>query len=404
MNAIEQGIEKTKSRGLVWAAVTRFVTVALFFDALAPLFPQIAASHSLSDNFFQALLGGCYIAFACSQLASVPVIRVIGLYRTSALSCIFLGLATALIFINENAHLFAAVFISMFAVNSIGSNATRVVLRDATSDDGYKRLLAWASGAVEIMQIAMPLVAGVLVAAFGWRWALVALVAPVVIAGVWIEIVGRGQLGREDRIRSDASTSSEGSSWKAVLARPAFIIPTLIAASFQVAFSPLSARLPFILSNEAELSPAMVGLVLSLASGVVALGFFVSGYLVAHLSSENLIQVGIALMTAGLAFMSVGYIWHVYYTISGIILLQAAFGFIITPCSGDALNTHGQHRPIASAVFGFVQPMAGGFSVAMTGVLGLPQIGGSIGLTVVSIGLIFITIIVARGQRQAKDH
>lgn len=174
------------SYSLMWAIMARFVAVALFFDALVPLFPSMVASYRLTDQQFQMLLGACYFAFAGAQLVSVPVISRLGLYRSVSVSCLGVGIAALCLCLADSAMLFATAFVLMFACNSIGSNATRVALRDASSEHGFKRLIAWLGSVVEIQQIAMPFLAGVMIATLGWRFALMALVAPVMVAGMWL--------------------------------------------------------------------------------------------------------------------------------------------------------------------------------------------------------------------------
>lgn len=398
LSEFEQGDVNLQPKNLVWAAIARFVTVALFFDATAPLFPQMAASHQLSSGTFQTLLGVCYVTFAVVQLASAPVIEKIGLYRSSAFSCVYLGVASALLCSTRSPELFAAFFLSMFAVNSIGANATRVALREATSDAGYKRLFAWATGGIEIKQIVMPVIAGTIASAFGWRWALMALVVPVVIAGIWIEIADQGRQAKPD---CAVSNNTGLSSWKTIVMMPAFLVPTLIAAAFQIAFSPLSARLPFILANEALLEPAMVGLVLSGASGLVATGLFLCGHLVSRWPSARLLSLGVGIMAGGLLLTILSNALGISYAIGGVILVQGALGFIVVPCSGDALSASETQRVKASALFGFIQAIVAGLSVTLAGVVGLPNVGGSITLTALSLGLILtIGMIAIRRRRQ----
>lgn len=107
-------------------------------------------------------------------------------------------------------HMFVLIFVSVFAVNSIGSNATRVALRQATSHRRFKRIFAWASGGVQITQMFMPFVTGVLIAFWGWRWAVIVLAIPVVIAGVWIELAGKASSPEfRDRFRKHEDNGLE---------------------------------------------------------------------------------------------------------------------------------------------------------------------------------------------------
>lgn len=388
MSESELNEVSAKPRGLVWAAVARFVAVALFFDSLAPLFPQMAENYGLSVNYFQVLLGISYTAFASFQLLSVPVINRIGIFRTIALSSIYLGVAAILLCLSNNALIFAVVLLSMFIGNSVGSNATRVALREATTDTGFKRLFAWATGFVEMKQIVMPFIVGSIAAAFSWRSSLLLLVTPVVIAGAWIEFVPKS----EGFLLNARAASHVG--WLDILYSRSFLVPTLISASFQIAFSPVSARLPFLLAHEAGLSPALVGLVLSAASAAMTTGFFLSGHLATHWPSRKMVLLGWVLMCIGLACMLTNYFWGVASVIAGIIFVQSALGFIAVPCSGDALSSFPASRTKASALFGFIQPTVSGLSVALAGALDISNTPAAIALTAISLALIAAVLMV----------
>ncbi|WP_374834669.1 MFS transporter [Paenochrobactrum pullorum] len=376
-----------KPQSLVWAAVVRFMTVALFFDALAPLFPLMATSNGLSPAFFQILLGTCYLIFAFSQLTSVSIINMIGLYRSSATSCLYLGLATVALSLIQNPNVFIIIFLSMFVANSIGSNATRVILREATNESGYKRLIGWATSLVEIKQIAMPFIAGVVAAKYGWRFAVVLLVIPVVSAGIWLEFVDQKHRA-QSYIKPTENKNSKKSGWLALMVMPTFYIPTLTLAAFQIAFSLLVVSLPFILFEEAKLPQAVIGLILSADNGFVAICLFLSGYLAPYCSSDRLLNIGIIIMAIGIIIIGLSFLLGIYYAIIGIIIFNGAFGFITVPCSGDILNISEPLRTKASSLLGFVQTISGGIFVGLFGLFKIPLIKGTIIVAIISITLI----------------
>jgi len=366
--------------------MVRFIVVALFFDALAPLLPYMAVGHDISVRQFQCLLGACYVIFSLSQLASVSVIAVVGVYRSIALSSLCMSGAGFVICLAGDAVLFASMFVALFVCNGVGANATRVALRAASSETRFKRLLAWVTGAVEIKQMAMPFLVGVITAALGWRWALAALVLPVFVVGFWMQLV-HGQWPHV--AQSDAQTSG----WRNIASKPAFFMPTLIAAAFEIGFSPVSARLPFILSAEAGLDPLMTGLVLSFSSAAVAAGLLISGYLATHRSSRSLIKLGVALMCIGLGCLVAGTQLGTSYAVLGMIVMQGAFGFIVIPCAADAINTPERDRVRASALFGFLQPVVCGLAVALAACI--PGSGVAVAMVMASLSLCLIVLLLA---------
>ena len=331
------------SKNIFWATVTRFIVVALFFDGLLPLLPSMAASNHLSVTQFQFLLGMCSIVFALFQLVSIPVIAALGTHRSAAASCIALTMGSIILSLNTGATGFGLVFLSMFAVNSIGANATRLTLRDASSEAGFKRLLAWASSAVEIKQIAIPFIAGAMITGIGWRWALIVLVTPIFATGIWLVLVSK------NRPIVSAMMHVGIADWQKIVSMPAFFIPTLTQASFQLAFSPVTARLPFLLSGEAGLSPLM-------------------------------------------SCMLASQFRDIHYALAGMLLMQAAVGFIVIPCTADAINTPKADRVSASALFGFLQPFISGLAVVFAGSVNTSGINMAIVMTMCSVTLILLLL------------
>lgn len=368
--------------------MVRFVVVALFFDALAPLLPYMADGNAISVQQFQTLLGACYLVFALSQLASASIIAVLGVYRAIALSSLSMSGVGLVMCLAEDAMVFSSMFLTLFACNGVGANATRVALRTASSEAGFKRLLAWITGAVEIKQMAMPVVVAAITAAFGWRWALAALVLPVLLVGGWMQLMPR----QWPAAQANAVTSG----WIKIASTRTFLMPTLIAAAFEIGFSPVSARLPFILSTELALSPLMTGLVLSCSSAAVAAGLLISGYLATSRSSRSLINLGLLLLCTGLCCTVAGtqFGWH--YAVSGMIVMQTACGFIVIPCAADAINTVEVDRVRASALFGFVQPVVCGLAVAFAALI--PDSGTVVALLMMALSFCLMVLLLAYRQ------
>lgn len=335
---------------------------------------MMADSMAIAASSFQALLGASFLLFAFGQFLSVPAISCFGLYRTAGISSLYLIVAVFILAATSSSYAFAFVFLSMFVMNSIGSNATRVALRNIAGDEGFRRTYAYATSAVEIVQIAMPLVAGLIAARYGWQTALIALVAPVTMAGVlmiWLP-------SAEQNIHQTAAFWSD---WKIVLTLPSFLKPFAIAAAFQVAIGPLNVQLPFILTDIAGLSTLQAGLALSLSSVAIACGFLVAGWLAARTSSSVMLIMALLLTTAGWACMLISFTTGVYALVAGILIVQLAYGPIMVPCSGDAMNVPENLRAIASAIFGFTQPVVGGLSVLTVGITGVSATSASITVT-----------------------
>ncbi|MBB5202657.1 hypothetical protein HNR39_004527 [Glaciimonas immobilis] len=162
-----------------------------------------------------------------------------------------------------------------------------------------------------------------------------------------------------------------------------------MSASFQIVFSPISARLPFLLSNELKLSPTFTGLYLSIASAAMASGLFLSSRLISSGSSQKTLWLGWTTMCTGLVCMLLQQLFGVACIVAGVIFVQSALGFIIVPCTGDTLSSFPfPNRGKASGLFGFVNAIVSGLSVAFAGAFNITNAAAAIALTATSLILI----------------
>ncbi|QWK80361.1 MFS transporter [Ochrobactrum sp. BTU1] len=378
-----------KDGNLVSAAVSRFVAVALLFDGLAPLFPSMAISGGLTPARFQSIIGCCYAIFACSQLISPLLIAAFGLYRSCAISCLYFGCAATVIACTHNPAVFIVFFSSMFAANSVGSNATRVALHQLTDPNRYKKVIGWVLALVEITQIAIPFLISAFAFAYGWRLALLFLAIPAVTVGCYVVSIDRRHWVRRDVPRARSSKTD----WQALFGMPVFLRPVLRVVAYQIGFSVLVARLPFIVEHQANLHQIVGGLILSLDNAFVALCLIVGGCRAPSYSSSILSRIGLSLMVMGVTTIGLSYFLGIYAAIVGIVLFNGAYGFIGVPGSADPLNVPEALRVKASGLLGFLQPMTGGLSVAILSMPELPLIDSALAAALLSTLLLILTML-----------
>jgi hypothetical protein len=135
-------------------------------------------------------------------------------------------------------------------------------------------------------------------------------------------------------------------------------------AAFHVCFAYTTAWFAFILANDMAISVGSVGILFSLASGLIALSFLLSASLSVHYTDKFILAIGVGgMLCASLAL----FIGHDRLLIVGILLLYFSYGFITVPCTANIMNTELQYRALASAILGFAPPLAGGLSVLLLG-------------------------------------
>lgn len=350
------------NKSIIWAMVARFAAIALFFDGMEPLLPEIARSFSLKNHDFQKILGLSFSAFAAMQLLSVYVIGQLGLYRCILFSSLAVSLSALLLCMARETYSLIIIFILMFAVNSIGSNATRIALRNLTSDAEFKRYFSWANAIIQIKQILVPAVEGATAMVYGWRWALFVLVFPVVVVSLWLGSMDKDRMAL---LNIDQATVKLFAIQKLFKEKKTGLSRTILSlAAFHVCFAYTTAWFAFILANDMAISVGSVGILFSLASGLIALSFLLSASLSARYSDEFILAIGVGSMICASLALFIGHGWLL---IVGILLLYFSYGFITVPCTANIMNTELQYRTLASAILGFTPPLAGGLSVLLLG-------------------------------------
>ncbi|MEG9884670.1 MAG: hypothetical protein V6Z86_08695 [Hyphomicrobiales bacterium] len=126
------------------------------------------------------------------------------------------------------------------------------------------------------------------------------------------------------------------------------------------------------------MSAEMVGLALSASHAMLALSCFSSGYLVSYWSSIRSAATGTIILAMGLFLMVSGRFANIHLAIIGIMLVNAAYGFIVVLFFGDAMSAFGEHRVRTSGFLGFMQPVTGGCAVLTAATLGTSDVDGAI--------------------------
>ncbi len=356
--------------------IARFAVIALFFDALAPILPRMANAYGLEDAQFQIIIGLAFIAFAVMQLGSVYLINYFDIRKVIFSTCLVVFLCAVLIALNSDPLVLLIFFVLMFAVNSVGSNATRVELRNVTEHETFKKIFSNTTGAVQLLQILTPILAGLIIATYGWSWALVAIVSPVGLVGLWLFLLPKNEEAAAGAKPKNADLSDVPDLFR----MQGFLLPIAIVATFQIALAPVAVRLPFLLSTDMSATSETIGYVVAASHAVHAVSFFLMGYLVGKVEDIKLVFAGfLSLVAAGFLLYYAGS-HSPLIALAGYFMVLASAGLVVTTCLGAALNIDPHYRALGSSVIGFVQPAVGGLSVL---ILGLSDLGNIDGMLVV---------------------
>lgn len=369
----------SKPGELLWATVTRLVAVALFFDGLSPLFPLMAKSTGIDSAQFQTAIGASFVLFSIGQIISVPIISKYGTTTPTGLSCLLVSFFAVIICFSEYKYIFLPVVLLMFLANSIGSAATRVALRNFNSNLSYQRIIAFSTSLAQIKSIFIPIVIMLLAAKFGWNTALMFIVAPVFCTGIWIMMLHY----KARDIRLELTSDQTKTRWFIIKNKP-FIVTTMIAACFNIMYGPIATRLPFALNESGFFNELQVGALISTSAAIVATSLAAVGTLSGKISNRLIIYIGCGFIYTGTSLSLLSLIHgEFYFLIAGIFMIDFAFGFIVVPCSADALNVPANDRAAASAIFGSVQPLISGASIFVSNFMNIDVHQLSVGLSFV---------------------
>gem|GEM_PF-3279413 len=300
-------------------------------------------------------------------------------------SCFYILIAYIIIIMWQHKIILFIMFISIFLVNSVGSNATRIELRNITNNTFFRRVFANTTSFVQFGHILMPFLSGMIAYNYGWEYALLALVGPVGIVGLFYFRVAEKKYHKQN-----SYTMPNMDSFADTVKNREIILPLFITIFYQISFGPITARLPFLVGADVNAGSNTVGLVISISSGALALSFLASGYLSKKINDHRIITIGLVILSIGLSLICLGYLQGNHWpTVSGFIVFQASCGFITTPCLGLVMDITEKYRAIASTLFGLSQPLSGGLSVTIFGILGFDNT-----VTALLCGLISISLIV----------
>ena len=211
-------------------------------------------------------------------------------------------------------------FTSIFLVNSVGSNATRIELRNITNNTFFRRVFANTTSFVQFGHILMPFLSGMIAYNYGWEYALLALVGPVGIVGLFYFRVAEKKYHKQN-----SYTMPNMDSFADTVKNREIILPLFITIFYQISFGPITARLPFLVGADVNAGSNTVGLVISISSGALALSFLASGYFSKKINDHRIIIIGLVILSIGLSLICLGYLQGNHWpTVSGFIVFQAS--------------------------------------------------------------------------------
>ena len=300
--------------------------IALLFCAVAPVLPALAAHFG----------GGAGGAFSAQMVMAVSTLGIIAgaspagwlVERRGGRAVLLGSLAlytlsgTAALYLDGRTVLLASRFVLGLATGGL-ITASVVLIGQHFNAAARARFLGYANAAGAVAGVSGGVLAGVLGSAGGWRapFALYGLGLVLLLSGLAAARVTRGRNDEAAAPKSAASGAASG-----ILAL--WPIYLTILCAYVVVFM-TTTQVSFLLAANGTSSPAVVGLILSGASLLAAVGAWSYGRIAPRLGRGRLLALALFLLGAGCAVMG---LWT-----------QPAMTFVgccLTGLGGGLLNVH----------------------------------------------------------------
>jgi DHA1 family bicyclomycin/chloramphenicol resistance-like MFS transporter len=338
-----------------------------------PAMPELVRAFGADVSTVKLTLTVYFLGFALSQLVAGPLSDAFGRRPVViAFTTLYLAGSVLAAFAPDSGWLLAA-----RAIQGIGAAAgvaiSRAIVRDLFTGRESVKVMNMIGIMLAVGPALSPTLGGVTLDLFGWH----AIFLMMVAYGIIIILVFSAAVP-ETLVRRNSSAARPASllSHYAKLVRDRrFMRPAIVLATTVGCLYTLATILPFILIDEAGLTPTQFGMGMLAQSGSFMVGSVVMNRLLRSIEAHRLVPLGLALCAAGaalLAVLSVVVPPH-FLTVMGPIGLMA-FGmpFVLPSMMTESLAPFPHMAGAASALAGFFQMGGGLLGSAVAAMLGEP--------------------------------
>lgn len=333
-------------------------------DMYLPALPRMAVELGTSAAGIQLTLTAFLAGLGCGQFVIGPLSDALGRYRPllgGALLCLLASVLCA--FSDRLEMLVAARFLQGFA-GAAGVVLARAIIADTSTGAEVARRMSLMMVIGGVAPVLAPSLGGFVAAHAGWRgvmWVLVGLVA-LMCAGV----LGVVRETLPPSARRGGGLRALLANGRQVLRRRRYVGYGLtVVSAFAALFSYIAAS-PFVLQNVVGLSPTVYALVFGANAAAVILANVVNARLVARMTPERMLRVGVCGLVACTALLAVVVLLPGMPAWALLVLLWlslASLGLVFGNGSGLALSQVRDLAGTGSAFLGTLQ-FAGGALVA----------------------------------------
>lgn len=369
------------------------ISMALYTPAMPALVEAFQTDVSLIKLTLTVYLGG----FAAAQLVCGPLSDAFG-RRPVVLGFTLLYLAGSIVavFAPTIEWLLAARLVQGIGA-AAGIAVARAIVRDLYTGQDSARVMNTIALMLAAGPALSPTIGGITLDLFGWRAIFLFMVLyGVVVLAVFLTAVP------ETLARRDASRARPGrlavSYWR-LLRDQRFLAPTIVIACTIGSLYAMATMLPFVLIDEAGLTPVQFGFGMLAQSGSFMLGSLTMRRLLRTIDSPRLVPVGLGLIGFGaiLLFVLLNLAPPSFLSVMGpIALIAYGIAFVMPAMMTSSLAPFPEMAGAASALMGFVQMGGGLLGSGIAALMGQPVL--ALAIIIPAMALIAIVTYAAWGS------
>jgi DHA1 family bicyclomycin/chloramphenicol resistance-like MFS transporter len=342
------------------------ISMALF----TPAMPEIVRAFGTTEAAVKMALSFYFAGFAFAQLICGPLSDG---YGRKPVTFAFMGIylfATVAALLSPTIELLVAARFVQGVGAAVGVAISRAIVRDLFTNESSARIMNLIGLILGIGPALAPTLGGLTLTFFGWH----AIFIFMLIAGVVIILVVHFSM--VETVARDLSRIHPAAlmrSYRTLLTDPYFMMCSLVLGGGIGAIYTLATILPFILINEAGLTPTEFGLGMLMQSGSFFLGSLVVRRLMGKMGAFRLVPIGLVFigfgsLAVGLSLTSVEPTFLSVMVPVGIFVFGNAFTMPAMTTASLAAYPH--MAGAAASMNGFFQMgggLVGGVAAAMIG-------------------------------------
>jgi DHA1 family bicyclomycin/chloramphenicol resistance-like MFS transporter len=268
------------------------ISMALF----TPAMPEIVRAFGTTEAAVKMALSSYFAGFAFAQLVCGPLSDGYGRRPiTFAFMVIYLA-ATVAALLSPTIELLVLARFFQGVGSAVGVAISRAIVRDLFTNESSARIMNLIGLILGIGPALAPTLGGITLTLFGWH----AIFVFMLIAGVVIILVVRYSM--VETVARDLSRIHPAAlmlSYRTLLSDPYFTMCSLVLGGGIGAIYTLATILPFILIDEAGLTPTEFGLGMLMQSGSFFLGSLVVRRLMGRMGAYRLVPIGLVFIAFG---------------------------------------------------------------------------------------------------------